>query len=140
MGGMTPDTAYQDGQVAADLMLRDPKALPADASVADVRAVLANDHVQMVLLTEGRAFRGAITALPDGAPPEAPALGYVDPSPPTIAPEEPGGRSVRPSQREPEPPRARPRRGREPARSPLPERDPHEVLQEPGGRRVHRIT
>ncbi len=89
MGGMTPDTAYQEGQVAADLMLRDPKALPADASVADVQAVLANDHVQMALLTEGRAFRGAITALPDGAPPEAPALGFVDPSPPTIAPDEP---------------------------------------------------
>jgi CBS domain-containing protein len=83
-----PDAAYADGQVAADLMLRDPKTLPAGATVADVRAVLANAHVQMALLTEDRAFRGAITALPDDAPAEAAALGFADPSPPTIAPDE----------------------------------------------------
>src|SRR5262249_27941610 len=83
------ESAYTDGQVAADLMLRDPKTLPAGATVADVRAVLANDHVQMALLTEGRAFRGAITALPDDAPADAAALGFADPSQPTIAPDEP---------------------------------------------------
>jgi len=89
MDGMTtPDAAYTDGQVAADLMLRDPKTLPAGATVADVRAVLANDHVQMALLADGGAFRGAITTLPDDAPADAAALGFVDPSPPTIASDE----------------------------------------------------
>src|SRR5215510_11130510 len=87
------DPGYMDGQVAADLMLRDPKTLPAGATVADVRAVLANDHVQMALLTEGSAFRGAITTLPDDASAEAAALAFADPSPPTIAPEEPAAKA-----------------------------------------------
>lgn len=83
------DAAYAEGQVAADLMLREPKALPGAASVADVREALADPHVQMVLLADGRAFRGAITEVPDDAPGEAPALGFVDPAPETIAPDEP---------------------------------------------------
>ena len=43
-----------------DVMLRFPKTLPAHASVEDARAVLANDHVHMVLLTEGGALVGTL--------------------------------------------------------------------------------
>jgi hypothetical protein len=53
------EPARGEGQVVADLMLRDPKTLPGDASVSEVRAVLDNPRVQLVLLTGGTAFRGA---------------------------------------------------------------------------------
>jgi CBS domain-containing protein len=51
-------------------MVRRPKTLPAPSSVDDARAALADDHVHMVLLTEGRTLRG--TVLRTDLPPEAP--------------------------------------------------------------------
>ena len=45
MGG----SSAGEGQVAADLMLRNPKTLPVDAPVSEVRAMLENPSVQMVL-------------------------------------------------------------------------------------------
>jgi hypothetical protein len=73
---------------AADVMLRDPKTLPGNATVGDVRAVLANPKVQLVLLADERRFRGAITAIPDEAMAGEPALAYADSQPETIAPTE----------------------------------------------------
>jgi CBS domain-containing protein len=64
--------------VAADLMLNHPKTLGADASVAEVRDQLANPKVQMVLLTDGRAFKGAVTDIPADAAPSDRALAYAD--------------------------------------------------------------
>jgi CBS domain-containing protein len=86
---VSAEPTFPDGQVAADLMLREPKTLPGDASVADVRAVLANPKVQLVLLADGATFHGAITAIPDAAPASESALAYADPSPETIGPGEP---------------------------------------------------
>jgi CBS domain-containing protein len=84
--------------VAADLMLRDPKTLAADATVAEVSEQLENPKVQMVLLTDGRTFKGAVTALPTGAAPTDLALLYSDESPESIAPDAPAdeafGRAV----------------------------------------------
>jgi CBS domain-containing protein len=77
-----------DGERVSDVMLRDPKTLPWDATVEDVRAVLANPSVQMVLLADGRTFRGAVSELPDNASPESPAHQFADPSPQTISPTE----------------------------------------------------
>ena len=71
----------------ADLMLREPKTLAADASVAEVREQLANPKVQLVLLADGRSFKGAVTALPEEAAATEPALAYVDEQPETIAPD-----------------------------------------------------
>ena len=72
---------------AADVMLREPKTLAGDASVAEVRELLANPKVQLVLLADGPAFRGAITRLPEDAPPTDPALDYADESLETIEPD-----------------------------------------------------
>src|SRR5262249_62379352 len=76
----------EDGQVAADLMLRDPKTLPAGATVDEVRTQLANPKVQMVLLAEHGKLRGAVTDLPAAAGPDEPALAYADTNPETIRP------------------------------------------------------
>ncbi|HZP73410.1 MAG TPA: hypothetical protein VFA97_08545 [Gaiellaceae bacterium] len=81
-----PDVA---GLTAGDLMLRSPKTLAGNASVGDARAVLADPHVQMVLLADGRTFRGALTELPDEAGDEEPALSYAHEAE-TIGPDEPG--------------------------------------------------
>jgi CBS-domain-containing membrane protein len=72
--------------VAADLMLRDPKTLTADASVAEVRDQLANPRVQMVLLADDRAFKGAVTQIPADAAPDDRALDYADPEAEVISP------------------------------------------------------
>jgi hypothetical protein len=64
---MTADPTSFAGQAAADLMLREPKTLGGDATVAEVRAVLGNPKVQMVLLADGSTFRGAITEIPPTA-------------------------------------------------------------------------
>ncbi|MDR7254486.1 CBS domain-containing protein [Nocardioides sp. BE266] len=47
--------------VAGDVMVTHPKSLPADASIDDVRAALADDHVHMILLTHGDKLCGTLT-------------------------------------------------------------------------------
>ena len=71
----------------ADLMLRDPKMLTAEASVAEVRQQLANPKVQMVLLADGRAFKGAVTHIPADASPRDRAVNYVDANAEFISPD-----------------------------------------------------
>ncbi len=72
---------------AADLMLRNPKTLTAEASVAEVREQLANPKVQMVLLADGPAFRGAVTTIPADASPRERAVDYVDADAEVISPD-----------------------------------------------------
>jgi CBS domain-containing protein len=64
------------GRAVTDVMIGRPKTLPAGASVADVRALLADDHVVMALLTEDGVLRGTLLRedVPDTAPGAAPAL------------------------------------------------------------------
>ena len=77
-----------DAETTADVMLRNPKTLPGSASVADVRALFAeHPSVQMVLLADGDAFRGAITELPSDAAETAHAVDYADAAPATLTPE-----------------------------------------------------
>jgi hypothetical protein len=73
----------------ADVMLRRPKTLPSAATVGEVRAVLGNPSVQMVLLADGPRFRGAITAIPDDAPDEQDALRFADQRPESLRAGEP---------------------------------------------------
>jgi hypothetical protein len=77
------------GLTVADVMLRRPKALPSSSTVGDVRAMLGNPSVQMVLLADDGEFRGAITELPDEASTDDEALGYADRRPESIRPTEP---------------------------------------------------
>ena len=72
---------------AADLMLRDPKTLTVEASVGEARELLANPKVQMVLLADGRAFKGAVTHIPADASPRDRAVNYVDTDADVISPE-----------------------------------------------------
>ena len=51
----------QTSGVVRGVMLTEPKTLPACASVDDARAVLAGDHVHMVLLTQGATLLGTLT-------------------------------------------------------------------------------
>jgi CBS domain-containing protein len=71
----------------ADLMIRGPKTLAGDASVAEVREQLANPKVQLVLLADGSVFKGAVTTLPEDAGPTELALAYAEQDPETIPPD-----------------------------------------------------
>ncbi len=73
----------------SDVMLRRPKTLPADVTVADARAALEHASVQMLLLVDGDRFYGAVTSIPDDAAPQVPAVGYVDTSAPVVAEDTP---------------------------------------------------
>lgn len=72
----------------AEVMLARPKVLPVTASVGEVRAVLADDHVHMVLLTDGDMLRGTVVRgdLPATAGPQEPALGCSRLAGRTVAP------------------------------------------------------
>jgi CBS domain-containing protein len=78
-----------DALRAADVMLRKPKTVPLEATVGDVRELLSNPSVQLVLVTSGLLFCGAVAAIPDGAPTDAPAIDYAEADPDTIGPDEP---------------------------------------------------
>ena len=67
-----------------DVMLRDPKTLPVDVTVAEAREALARQSVQMLLLVDGVRFHGAVTTIPDAAEPDEPAVGFVDGSSPIV--------------------------------------------------------
>ncbi|MGY1746573.1 CBS domain-containing protein [Blastococcus sp. SYSU D00695] len=89
--GPAPQGAAAPGPLVGEVMVRMPKVLPATASVADVRAVLADDHVVMALLTDGGRLRGTLLRedLPPDAPPSTPALGLSRLAGRTVSPAEP---------------------------------------------------
>ena len=68
------------------MMLREPKTLPPEASVGEVREQLASPKVQMVLLADGGVFKGAVTHVPADASPRDRALAYADANVETISP------------------------------------------------------
>ena len=74
----------QPEPTVADVMLRKPKTLPADVTVADARSAFENQSVQMLLLVDGDRFRGAVTAIPADAEPDEPVLDFVDLSAPVV--------------------------------------------------------
>jgi hypothetical protein len=90
-----------EGRLVADVMLSRPKVLPADSTVQQVRGLLENASVQMVLLADGGIFSGAITEIPDDAPADATALAYADPDPESIAPAESAERAFELAARNP---------------------------------------
>ncbi len=55
------ETTDETESTVVEVMLRDPKTLPVHASIADARPALGNDHVHMLLLTEGRTLVGTLT-------------------------------------------------------------------------------
>jgi CBS domain protein len=73
-----------------EVMLRHPKTLSARASITQARAVLSNDHVHLVLLTEGRRLAGTL-ARTDLPPPGTlgPALAWSTLADRTVSPDTP---------------------------------------------------
>ena len=77
-----------------EVMVRRPKTLPADVTVADARKAFENASVKMLLLVEGDRFRGAVTAIPAEADPEELALTFVDESPVTVTADMPASEAL----------------------------------------------
>src|SRR4051812_20842703 len=81
-------------ETAADLLVRDvmvrrPKTLPAQATVAELREHFENPRVRTALLADGRRFAGAIAPeeLPADAPGSAPASAHARSDLPTVGPD-----------------------------------------------------
>lgn len=87
LGEAVPSTGAD--VLVRDVMLRHPKTLPARASVDEVRAALTNDHVHMVLMTEGDALVGTVVRadLPRTAEGDSPALPWSTLPGRTVLPE-----------------------------------------------------
>jgi predicted transcriptional regulator len=77
------------GLLVRDVMVKRPKTLPADASVADLRAQFTNPRVQAALLADDGRFAGAIapSELPETADGAEPAARYARLDVPTLAPD-----------------------------------------------------
>lgn len=75
-----------EGRSVTDVMLDKPKTVPPSASVTEVRELLANDSVQMVLIADGERFCGALTELPEDADGDQPAVAYADTHPASLPP------------------------------------------------------
>jgi CBS domain-containing protein len=71
-----------------EVMIRQPKTLPSDALVADVRRLFERSSVRTALLTDRERFAGVIErdGLPAEAPDDAWASDYVEADPLTVAP------------------------------------------------------
>jgi predicted transcriptional regulator len=76
-------------RLVRDVMVRRPKTLPVDATVAELREHFTNPRVQTALLADGGRFAGAIA--PSELPADAPATGaardYARLDVPTMAPD-----------------------------------------------------
>jgi hypothetical protein len=72
----------------AEIMIHNPKTLSARASIAAVRAALDDDHVHMVLLTDGTTLVGTLVAS-DLPPAEGPALPWSRLTGRTVPPDYP---------------------------------------------------
>jgi CBS domain-containing protein len=78
------------GPSAADVMLRDPRAVPPGTTVAEARETFANPRVRLLLVAEGEAFLGAVTR--DDVGPEvddAQTLGALAGAAALVRPEDP---------------------------------------------------
>ena len=76
-------------QLVRDVMVRRPKTMPADATVAELREHFTNPRVQTALLADGGRFAGAIapSELPADAPATDPARDYARLDVPTLPPD-----------------------------------------------------
>jgi CBS domain-containing protein len=76
------------GLTVGEVMIRQPKTLPAEALVADVRRLFERPSVKSVLLADGQRFAGVIErdGLTADAADDARASDYVDPNPLTVTP------------------------------------------------------
>jgi CBS domain-containing protein len=68
-----------DGQSVLDVVVRLPKTMGPRATVAEARAAFADDHMHMLLLTEGGRLLGTLVArdLPRSGADDTPASGYA---------------------------------------------------------------
>lgn len=82
-------TTFGPDTVVRDVMLRHPKTLAAHASIEEARAALANDHVHMVLLTNGTALVGTLVRadLPGAESGAGPALPWSKLASRTVPPD-----------------------------------------------------
>ena len=85
-GTLTREQAVD--MLVADVMIPNPKTLPASALVGDVRGVFEKKNVRTVLLAENGVFRGAIErgGLPATATDDDPALRFADAEPLSTTP------------------------------------------------------
>ena len=67
-----------DERAVSDVMLRNPKTLASDVTVAEARAALEHEGTYAVLLVDGSRFCGAVTTIPVDADAGDPALAFVD--------------------------------------------------------------
>jgi CBS domain-containing protein len=82
------------GPTVGDVMVRMPKTLPADVTVADARASLERASVKVLLLVDGERFCGPVTAIPADARPEEPARRYLDETLPVAGEEMPAAAAL----------------------------------------------
>jgi CBS domain-containing protein len=77
------------GMLVRDVMIANPKTLPAAALVRDVRDVFEKKNVRTVLLVEGDSFRGAIErdGVPSSAADDERALPHADATPVSTTPD-----------------------------------------------------
>ena len=77
--------------LVAEVMIANPKTLPAGALVGDVRRVFEKKNVRTVLLAESGVFRGAIErdTLPSSAGDNDAALPFADAEPLSTTPDTP---------------------------------------------------
>jgi CBS domain-containing protein len=79
------------GLTVRDAMVKRPKTLPADATVADLRRLFENPKVRTALLVDGERFRAAVERddVADAADDAAPALSLAPADVETVGPGEP---------------------------------------------------
>lgn len=89
----------RDGAEArvGDAMVAAPKAMAADGTVADLRAMFANAHVRTALLVDGTDFAGVVhrDEVPEEAPDDQRAGDLARRDVPTIEPDAPLSEAIR---------------------------------------------
>lgn len=85
------------GTRVGDAMVSAPKAMGADGTVADLRAMFANPHVRTALLVDGDEFAGVVhrDAIPEDAPDEGRAGELASRDVPTVRPDAPLSEAMR---------------------------------------------
>ena len=78
----------EGASTVADAMIRAPKVMPVGASISQVRAAFADDHVMIVLLEDDGYLRGTVLRedLPPHAAPSTPAVSICRLAGRTVAP------------------------------------------------------
>jgi CBS domain-containing protein len=89
MSGTVHIPLARAGETVKEVMMREPRAVGPDTTLAEVRETFANPGVKLMLVTDGERFLGTLSRDDVPAEGDGPIAPHVRPDTPHVGPDDP---------------------------------------------------